>query len=352
MDTLPLEMQDYILSFLEMEMKLFARLVCKEWRELIRVEKVLNMFNYLVRKRYGDLIEYLVRWGHTEDLEDYLLQAGNEELLQRFQAYISGNALYTYHVDRKNLAFFNNHFNGRIIPFRKGYYSTSRSCASIQQTMEQDNLEEFCRLVNFHTRKEVKSFFLKAIIAGAGRCLKYMHKRYSCPKTMILSSNGRIGIFLLTHEYVKYSRMLSYYMEDQSMLAWLRGEKEIAGIVYSPPPWPENFIMLTYANEAILKWIRGDRLHGKCPWDQRYLELCIRDDKIELLRLSCDLGCPLDEEIMRKAILKKKGVVVAVLREKGCPWPKDIDEIQERNPAFFHNLAEMGIRVERDDNLG
>lgn len=81
MDSLPIEIRAMILEHVHSVMRLFARLVCKEWKDLIPYRKPpYQVYWYLLDNDYIDLIKYLIVFYRGDALK-YALRRGNIEVL-------------------------------------------------------------------------------------------------------------------------------------------------------------------------------------------------------------------------------------------------------------------------------
>lgn len=260
MDSLPLEMKAEILGFLHPVIRLFARLVCREWRDLLpyRIPPC-HVFWYLMDEDYIELVKYLVDHGYTLKLAHYADRKGNKELLNYLRDKL-GWISTDYWIDENSRPWTMSCSVEEAIRYDdvralKEHNPQEFDPDSLNDIMVDNKIEIACFMGEV-MKLDPWELFQTAVSANSIICMRYF---YQFLKEVPPLSEW----FCFTDEYYNdvieffYSRGYITYEDaffigalenETDRLAWLRGEEKANGKLMEYHPWPEG-IMLAFRSK-------------------------------------------------------------------------------------------------------
>lgn len=308
MNSLPTEMKVYIFSFLEPEIQAFARLVCWEWKEAIEVPVFYEpVFEFLVRKKYVGLIQYLLDLGYWDQLEVYLLEEGDMEMIKRFESCISCLEPYTYEMPEEIESYVLRRCKN--VCLRRLQTTTRWYNVEYHDMLYNDDVENLHYLIiNNVIDTEIEGIFHNACLIGSSRCLRYLFKRGMKPRheEIVVYPKRWSNAFL--KGYISYADALWVAAKNKryDVLAWLRGEhalkeqSSLREIWFRPPPdWPQRLM----CRDNLMLWATSEnRVYGPYNKSKAYLIRCLRNNFMIGFRDAFESGCPWDDEVRQVAI--------------------------------------------------
>lgn len=220
------------------------------------------------------------------------------------------------------------------------------------------------------SENEINKLMLRAIDMDSLQCIKVLEDytdassypievRNQIHRRIKPHARGETIQYLYLWEYISYMDALRAASLKRKggykILSWLRGETKYCGPKLRPvPDWPDNAINIGTRCLCLLHWLRSpERIHGKCPWDERFITTCALDNKLDHIKWSKDWRihkddvCPWNSESMKMALNKSNIEIVVYMRNESihgkdvCPWPIDMKVINVNSPedkALLMNL--------------
>lgn len=382
MDFLPIEMKAEILNWLHPVMKLFARLVCKEWRELIPYRKPLyQTFWYLLDEDYIELVMYLVERGHVGDLARWAPRKGNMELLEFLRDKIKrwrSNIVANEEVGKWFIA--NSDYQGySIYPWNANYehirgYSIVDTKSITNVVLECDDLKSLLHLVTRGTHLDLSLFekavfydslkiavllhnylkidpqeaFKNAVQGDTRECMSYFSQFVEVDKITVASwleePKIKTVVFLYNRGFLSYEACFVFVNSERGakkLLSWLRGERVIDGVLLPYQNWPPAVMGIYQGDLRIIKWLRSEkRLWGKCPWNSTVL---YQNSEITKWARGGDDPCPWPEGMMMATIMIGDTDLLRTIRNDPdpCPWPANIAELVVDKHGLYSVLLEL-----------